>query len=401
MSCADALTIAVMNDGTSTKGSSGNRDSIIIGTRADGNPGAWGFSGGKILAVIDEDTGAATSSLPQTDDHDGTFRGQFGWTYRVMGVSEDGKIIIGYAENKKGFSRGRFTIDPGTTVGIYWKASHHPRRPFLMVSRAHIIGTFDASHMQNVDKHVRHWMDWVKKHIMDQLKWFLLDFLTDYLVMVDKDGVHFDSTNNVYLVSGIDQDDLPAVATIDKKGNITITETTSQGQIDLVPSSLTYTGSSVAQGGSLPVTLTVQNLQSGSVSQSFGVDFYLALTGTFSPSTDSHVGSATVSGIGGSTSTTVNATLTIPSLGSTINQAVYIYAQVDAAGSSRKLTRRTTSPPPPPRRRSSCTTARTLPVPTRFSLKHMLPPRAAGPQWTRDGAVAADIQHDCFEQGFG
>ena len=201
-----------------------------------------------------------------------------------------------------------------------------------MVSRAHIIGTFDASHMQNVDKHVRHWMDWVKKHIMDQLKWFLLDFLTDYLVMVDKDGVHFDSTNNVYLVSGIDQDDLPAVATIDKKGNITITETTSQGQIDLVPSSLTYTGSSVAQGGSLPVTLTVQNLQSGSVSQSFGVDFYLALTGTFSPSTDSHVGSATVSGIGGSTSTTVNATLTIPSLGSTINQAVYIYAQVDAAG---------------------------------------------------------------------
>ena len=102
------------------------RDSIIIGTRADGNPGAWGFSGGKILAVIDEDTGAATSSLPQTDDHDGTFRGQFGWTYRVMGVSEDGKIIIGYAENKKGFSRGRFTIDPGTTVGIYWKASIIP-----------------------------------------------------------------------------------------------------------------------------------------------------------------------------------------------------------------------------------------------------------------------------------
>ena len=105
------------------------------------------------------------------------------------------------------------------------------------------------------------------------------------------------------------------------------------GPADLVPASMTYTGSSVAQGGSLPVTLAIQNLQSGTINKSFGVDFYMATTSTFSPSTDSHVGSATVSGIGGSASTNVNATITIPTgLGSTFNQAVYIYAQVDAAG---------------------------------------------------------------------
>jgi hypothetical protein len=39
-----------------------------------------------------------------------------------------------------------------------------------------------------------------------------------------------------------------------------------------------------------------------------------------------------MSGIGGSSSTAVNASLTIPNLGSNSNQAVYIYAQVDAAG---------------------------------------------------------------------
>ena len=260
VSCADALTIAVMNDGTSTKGSSGNRDSIVIGTRADGNPGAWGFSGGKIRPVIDEDTGAATSSLPQTDDHDGTFRGQFGWTYHVMGVSEDGKIMIGYAENKKGFSRGRFTNRPqGTTVGVYWKASHHPRRPFLMVSRAHIIGTFDTSHMQSVDKHVRHWIDWVKKHVL-RSRWFLLDFLTDYLIMVQgRSPLRFDQQR---LSRDRYRPGQPAGCRDNRH----------EGQYHNHPERFSRPGrsrarlhdiygTSVAQGGSLPVTLAIQNLR--------------------------------------------------------------------------------------------------------------------------------------------
>lgn len=330
-SCSDPVGVALVNDTTSGLSASSTKTAIIAGTRKDGTPGAWAYASGKIQGVIDEDSGALTSCLPPTDERDRTLRGPFGWIYHVMGVSEDGKIIIGYAENKKGFSWGSYTIDPGTTVGVYWQVSHHPRRPFLMVSRAHVIGVLETG-TQPGSKKGHHWLNWVYRHWLELLKKFFLNYYTDYLVMVDKDGVHFDSAMNVYLVSGTDQDDQAAVATIDKQGAITIKETTTQANVDLLPASITTAASSVAQGSSLAVTLTVKNLQSGAVTQSFGVDFYLALSSTFSPGTDSHLGSATVNGIGGSSSAAVNASLTIPSLGADSNQDIYIYAVVDSAG---------------------------------------------------------------------
>lgn len=102
--------------------------------------------------------------------------------------------------------------------------------------------------------------------------------------------------------------------------------------VDLIPAALTYTGSSVNKGASLGVTLTVQNLLSDSVSTSFAVDFYLTLNSTFNTASDTHLGSATVAGIGGNTSKNVSASLTIPSSGLTYNQDFYLYAVVDAAG---------------------------------------------------------------------
>lgn len=218
---AESVAIVSQGSGSSQSASSGDQ-AVIIGTRKDGNPGVWAYSGGKIQAVIDEDSGVLTCALPQTGEHDGTFKGQFGWVYHVMGISEDGKMIIGYAENKKGFSHGKFQIDPGTTIGVYWRVSRHPARPYFLASHAHIIGIFDLSQFHGGKGHHR-WGGWVMEHILDHLKWFLLDYLTSYLVMVDKDGVHFDSANNDYLVSGTDQDNDPAVAAIDQKGNITIT----------------------------------------------------------------------------------------------------------------------------------------------------------------------------------
>ena len=103
------------------------------------------------------------------------------------------------------------------------------------------------------------------------------------------------------------------------------------GAVDLTPSAVAYNGSAVQKGGSLQVTATIQNLQSGTVSVAFSVDFYITLSTTFSPSTDTKLRSATVSGIGANATTTASATLTIPSNGYTGNNA-YIYAVVDAAG---------------------------------------------------------------------
>jgi hypothetical protein len=232
---------AVEDDGTTAKctqaaalasfqgSGTGSGDVLIIGTRGDGQPGAWTYSAGKVQSVIDEDSGKLTSMLPPSNERDGTFKGRFGWTYQVMGISEDGKIIIGYALNKNGFSWGKFTIDPGTTIGVYWRVSRHPFRPFFLASRAQIIGTLDLSKLPGAGKGRHHWTNMILRRLLGDFKWFLLDYLSSYLIMVDKNGVHFDSTNNDYLVSGTDQDDDPAIATIDLKGNITITPQTTAG----------------------------------------------------------------------------------------------------------------------------------------------------------------------------
>jgi len=112
VNCVNAAGIASISDGSGAKSLSASSTSIIIGTRADGNPGAWAFSSNKIQCVIDADSGQLTSRLPESSEQNGTFRGSFGWVYYVMGVSQDGKIIIGYAENKKGISDGAIQIDP-------------------------------------------------------------------------------------------------------------------------------------------------------------------------------------------------------------------------------------------------------------------------------------------------
>ncbi len=224
VNCVDAAGIAPLSDDSNTKSLSKNSTAIIIGTRDDGNAGVWVYASGKMESVIDEDSGKLTSCLPDSNEQNGVFRGPFGWVYHVMGVSEDGKIIIGYAENKKGFHWGSLQIDAGTTIGVYWQVSRHHFRPFYMVSRAHIIGTLDQSKLSSSNKHIQRWINWSMKHLLDQLKFFLVNYMSSYLTMVDKNGVHFDSTANIYDVTGTDQDDQPAVATIDQKGNITITE---------------------------------------------------------------------------------------------------------------------------------------------------------------------------------
>jgi hypothetical protein len=331
VSCVEPLGVAPVQEEVAAKGF-GRPPVLVIGTRSDGRPGAWVVTpDNKVQPVIDEESGKLSSCLPESDEKAETFRGRFGWIYRVMGISEDGKLVAGYAENPRGFSHGRWKIEAGTTIGVYWRIWKHSSRPHWVVSHARIIGTYDSSNLPVPDKRERHWRDWRRKRL-DQLKWFFLDYLTSYLVMVEKDGVHNDPASDAYLVSGTDQDGAPAVATIQKKGIITIAPTSPPSDLaDLSPGAMIFTGTAVADGTNLDVTLPIQNLQSGAVSAAFDVDFYLALTSAFSPSTDTKL--ATVvhsSGVPGSSSVTLGASLPIPDLN--INQVVYIYAVVDARG---------------------------------------------------------------------
>jgi len=117
------------------------------------------------------------------------------------------------------------------------------------------------------------------------------------------------------------------------------------GPVELTPASITVTSTTLAagvqQGAAFPVSVNVQNLQSGSVSATFTVDFYITANTTFAPGTDFHAGSASISGIAGNGTATGSATLNVPSTIS--NQCAYIYAVVDAAGVTGTSTTNTTS----------------------------------------------------------
>ncbi len=96
----------------------------------------------------------------------------------------------------------------------------------------------------------------------------------------------------------------------------------------VVPGSFAGTEASVAEGASFSISLVLNNYQSSAVTASFGVDFYLATTSTFNPTSDTLLGTTTVSsGIGAGSNITINPSFTMPTVSSP-NQDFYLYAVV-------------------------------------------------------------------------
>ena len=330
--CVEPLASAAMADETSAKGF-GRHPVLVIGLRRDGRPGAWiVMPDNTVQPVIDAESGKLSTDLPESDEKAGVFRGRFGWLYHVRGVSEDGKLIAGYAEHPRGFGHGRWQIDAGTTIGVYWRVWKHSVRPYWVVSHARVIGSYDASNVPVPDRRERHWRDWRRRRL-DELKWFFLDYLTSYLVMVEKGGVHNDTASEAYLVTGTDQDGEAAVATIAKDGSISIAPASPPStEPDLAPGAMTLALSGAADGTSLDVALRVNNLQSAAVSSAFDVDYYLGLSSAFSPAGDTKLGSVShPGGIAASSGADISVSLALPDA-LDLNQAVYIYAVVDAGG---------------------------------------------------------------------
>ncbi|HUX52272.1 MAG TPA: CARDB domain-containing protein [Spirochaetia bacterium] len=332
--CASATGVTRFED--SGNSSDTTSPALIVGTTRDGRAGIWAYSQNHIESVISEKDGKGVSVLPETDEANGAFAGHLGWTYHVMGTSGDGHMIIGYAENKNGINFGKWTIAPGTTVGVYWTVSLYRHERHLQVSGAKVIGTYAPSTVDDNHRHGHHFFDYLKRLVLDRLKLLLLNELTSYLTMVEKDGISIDKSTGDYQVLGTDQDGEAALATIDRRGEITIAATTSTpsttttGAVDLAPGNVSTAGTSVQQGGSITVTLPVQNLATGSVSGPIAVNFYLATSSTFNPATDTSLGSASFSNIGSNATVNVNTSLTITA--TTANLVYYLYAVVDPAG---------------------------------------------------------------------
>jgi len=232
VSCIQSAGFAV----TGHEGGSGSSPTsvLIVGERSDGGAGAWEVSStGKITLLEKKDAGQPGSLTPEPGEAPEGLYHHLGWTYHVTAVSDDGKMIVGYAENKRGLSLGPISIPAGTTVGVYWNVdrveghestygkTERDRYGHLWhreVTRPYVIGTKTKS-MPGVTYH-HHGSRF--EGFLSYLKLFFLNRLDSYLVMTS--SVQYDAKNDSYVVNGTDENGNDANATISSNGSIAITE---------------------------------------------------------------------------------------------------------------------------------------------------------------------------------
>jgi len=212
---------------------------LVLGRRNDGFPGLWLiYKDDSIQAVQDNEEGGKSSKLAETKEMNWLLHGVFGWVYHAQQIlgpdSQGGYIIVGYAENPKGFDLGRWEIKPGTTVAVYWRLAPYPHG-FYRLSRARIIGQPSANyvkHWKEIDQDFhgeshRHHLYQFLHSVFSSFRLFFLDWFDIYLTNFI--SASYDKQKDVYLVTG--PADGPAVkmkgqtgtATIKLDGIITIT----------------------------------------------------------------------------------------------------------------------------------------------------------------------------------
>lgn len=263
---------------------------IVFGRRSDGTAGIWVIHpDGTVTGAGLEDAESLSSRLPGCPDRDGFVDGRFGWTYHVTGWATDGTrtIAVGYVENELGFHRGPWSVEPGTTLGVYWWILRRPRDHRVVVSRARVIGIlgFDGHRPPRDRWHPEH-----ERRRLRGLRQFLAGLYDAYFTIVDDDGARWDAALQVFVVKGTDQDDQRATATIDSRNRITITPDASTDEPDLSISAVSAPGEPVRIQDSWPLGATVANLGAADIMNAL-VSFRLSDNGILD-ATDPSIGEA-------------------------------------------------------------------------------------------------------------
>ncbi len=304
--CVEAFALApapIDTGGPSDRG-------IVFGRRADGLAGIWIIrADGTVTGAGLEDGDVTTSTLPGALERNGCVGTRFGWTYHVTGWATDGTrtIAVGYAENELGFRYGPWSVEPMTTLGVYWTIRRRPGDSRVFVSRARIIGTFDFSRPPR-DR----WplgLPWHARRRFQDLKFFLRGLFDAYLTMVDDDGASWDAALQLFVVKGTDQDGQRATATIDLNGRIGITPDGVTDKPDLSVVALESPGEPVRIQDAWPLGATIGNLGSIDVANAV-VSFRLSGDATLDAS-DPSIGEAATGPILAGASVTVSCPTTV------------------------------------------------------------------------------------------
>ncbi len=234
VNCVEAVDIITLQEAEFASKSFGDSTvvkAIVIGKRDDDRPGVWEIhSDDSIHPLHNKDDSRESSLLSESEDRNGGIRGLFGWEYKVVDVATDGNggiIIVGEAVNESGFQIGRWVIEPDTKVGVYWTLGKLRYGRYCLISQARVIGTpAERSFRRGPTDHVPrrpnyHRLNWWVWHMLNRLRLFFLNWYESYLTEVY--GVSYDPEKDVYVVEGKYQDGQPAIATIGKNYQITIT----------------------------------------------------------------------------------------------------------------------------------------------------------------------------------
>ncbi len=232
--CVEATDIVVLRGSGQARAAAGQSDvrALVFGRRDDGRSGVWQVRGDNSIQPLDPPEASPctspSSTPPDSDARGGAMRGPFGWEYSIVDQVEgpDGEVmVVGIAENARGFRIWRWKIEAGTTVGVYWLLRPRGTGGYRYHTLARVIGTLRTRPGADVDPCVdrrpggmgeRMW------RILSGLRLFFLGWYDTYLTAIVDDSLAWDPVKAAYTVDGTDEKGADATATIGSDGKVTI-----------------------------------------------------------------------------------------------------------------------------------------------------------------------------------
>lgn len=264
---------------------------VVVGTREDGQPGIWEIhNDDSIHSPLNENTGTRTSLLSESLERQETLRGRHGWSYIVTGISDDGRMAAGYAIHEDGLELGRWIIDPGTTVGVYWRLWNSDGEERFCTGRAKIIGIKDAPY--NNRRRFRGRNRFLR--LLSRLRLFFFGWYDTYLTMTE--SIDYEEDEDLYLIKGSDQEDVKSIAAIDfRDGVLSILEDDPGEEYpDLIISSITVPDTVQTSSDTWELGARVSNIDPATDAGTSTLKYYLSTDSVFDTSVDTLIGSKTI-----------------------------------------------------------------------------------------------------------